>query len=155
MAAHPGGGYWLLEVDGDIHAFGGAPAFGSPTVSSADIATAHVAQPDGSGYLVATLNEHIFAFGSALEPDSDDIEALADEHLVQGIVDMAGLPDGGQVVLDMRGHLIALGGADDSDWQGWEEGSNPHRLAVTPSGRGGVVVSGIDLLAAWGDVPLP
>ncbi len=155
MAAHPGGGYWLLEVDGDVHAFGGAPDFGSPGVSAIDVATALVAQPDGSGYLVATLGEQLFAFGSASEPDIDDLETLAGEHLVQGIVDMMALPAGGQVLLDSRGHLIAMGGADDSGWEGWEAVSNPHAMAITPTGRGGVVASGVDLLAAWGDVPLP
>gem|GEM_PF-6420137 len=155
MAAHPGGGYWLLEVDGDVHAFGSAPDFGSPSVSALDIARALVAQPDGSGYLVATLDEQLFAFGSAPAPDIDDLETLAGEHLVQGIVDMMALPDGGQVLLDMRGHLVAMGGADGTPWEGWQAVSNPHSLAITPSGHGGVVAAGIDMLAAWGDVPLP
>ena len=154
MAAHPAGGYWLLEVDGDVHAFGGAPNFGSPSVSALDAAMALVVKPDGSGYLVATLGEQIFAFGSAADPDIDDLETLAGEHLVQGIVDMVALPDGGQVLLDTRGHLVAMGGADDAHWQGWAAVTNPHALALTPSGRGGVVAGGVNFLAAWGDVPL-
>ena len=74
---------------------------------------------------------------------------------MQGIVDMMALPDGGQVLLDTRGHLVGMGGADDLDWEGWEAVSNPHAMAITPTGRGGVVAAGVDLLAAWGDVPLP
>ncbi len=155
MAAHPNGGYWLLEVDGDVHAFGGAPDHGSANVVVPDVARALAAKPDGSGYLVATLEEQIHAFGSAVGPSEDDLELIDTEHQVRGIVDLAAVPGGGQVLLDARGQLVALGGADDTEWEGWASVDNPHALVLTPTGRGGVVIAGADLLAAWGDVPLP
>jgi hypothetical protein len=153
MAAYAGGGYWLLEADGDVHAFEGAPDYGSAELSgSADRAVSLIPVPFGGGYRILTLERDLFGFGSAAALSAEDL-ALLQGPDIEIVADMAELPDGGLVAVDGWGRLFGLAGADESLWEGWSPVDNPHALALTPSGLGGVVLTEGGALAAWGDVP--
>ena len=153
MAAHPGGGYWLLEADGEVHAFGGAPDHGSAQLEvGPNRAVSLVPVPGGGGYWVLTMERDLISFGSASQLSSADRAVMLGPDVVV-VNDMAALPGGGLVFVDGGGRLFGLAGADDSLWQGWAAVDNPLALAVTPSGLGGVVLPRNGSLAAWGDVP--
>ncbi|HCP46679.1 MAG TPA: hypothetical protein DIU15_11585 [Deltaproteobacteria bacterium] len=153
MAAHPDGGYWLLEADGQVHAFGGAPNHGSAQLEvGSGGAVSLVPEPDGSGYRILTLDRQLLDFGSASPLSSSDLAIMLSSD-VAVINDMAALPGGGLVFVNGGGRLFGLNGADETVWEGWVAVDNPVALAVTPSGLGGVVLPRNDSLAPWGDVP--
>ena len=63
MALHPGGGYYVLTADGTVHAFDGAPSFGSDQLFG--YARAMAVMPDGQGYSVLDGLGGVHHFGSA------------------------------------------------------------------------------------------
>jgi len=69
IAATPGsGGYWLVQGDGDVHAFGDAVSYGSLTESGVTPAASIVsmaATTDGRGYWLVGADGGVFAFGDA------------------------------------------------------------------------------------------
>jgi len=153
MVAAPGGGYWLLEADGTVHAFDGAPNHGSvgdDLYSAGDRAVALVSVP--GGYRIATLRKDVFDFGAVAPFGSSDRAVMLDST-IHTVADMVALPDGGLLFVDGGGHLHGLDGADEDSWEGWAAVDNPQALSVTPSGLGGVVLSRDGTLAAWGEVP--
>jgi hypothetical protein len=93
MAADPSGGYWTVNPVGAITPYGGAPSFGSPSLSAI-----HLNQPivgmaattDGGGYWLVASDGGIFTFGDA--KFSGSTGAI---HLNQPIVGMAATTDGG------------------------------------------------------------
>jgi hypothetical protein len=66
-----GDGYWMLEANGTVEAFGGAlptapPAAGSPLISSAGSPLVSIASSaDGQGYVVVDRAGQAFSFGDA------------------------------------------------------------------------------------------
>jgi hypothetical protein len=66
-----GDGYWMLEADGTVEAFGGAlltaaPEAGSPLISSAGSPLTSIASSaDGLGYVVVDRGGQAFSFGDA------------------------------------------------------------------------------------------
>ena len=60
-----GGGYWILDGEGQVFSYGDALQLGSPTTTDADPATAIAATADGNGYWVALASGAVYAFGDA------------------------------------------------------------------------------------------
>src|SRR5829696_350268 len=63
VALHPGGGYYVLTADGSVHAFDGAPSFGSEKLFG--YARAMAVMPGGRGYTVLDGFGGLHHFGSA------------------------------------------------------------------------------------------
>jgi hypothetical protein len=64
IAARAQGGFWILNGDGKVTPFEGAPNYGSPSFGF-DIARDIVAMPDGKGYAVLDGYGGVHRFGSA------------------------------------------------------------------------------------------
>jgi hypothetical protein len=60
-----GGGYWVLDGDGQVFGYGDAAQSGAPATTEVDPATAIFATADGNGYWVALASGAVFAFGDA------------------------------------------------------------------------------------------
>jgi hypothetical protein len=68
VATPDGGGYWILEANGQVFPFGDATNLGSPPPGSAggfDPAASMFATSDGSGYWVVTALGKVYNFGDA------------------------------------------------------------------------------------------
>jgi hypothetical protein len=63
-ATTDGGGYWLVQRDGTVTAFGDAPALGYPRSSSPIVAMA-VENAGTSGYWLLDKEGHVYAYGAA------------------------------------------------------------------------------------------
>jgi hypothetical protein len=67
VAATPWGGYYVLNGDGTVFAYRGAPALGSVAFDS-DLARDLAVMPDGNGYVVLSGYGTVHKFGSAADP---------------------------------------------------------------------------------------
>ena len=65
IAARAQGGFWVLEGDGTVHAYEGAPAYGSPHFPG-DYARDIAVMPGGKGYVILDALGGVHRFGSAL-----------------------------------------------------------------------------------------
>ncbi len=103
-----GGGYWLVDSAGGIHAHGDARSHGSMTGSSLNAPIAHiVATPDGGGYWMVAADGGIFAFG-----DAKFFGSMGGRPLNAPVVDLAPTPDGGGYwLVAADGGIFAFGDA--------------------------------------------
>ncbi len=113
MAAAPNsGGYWLVQRDGDVHAFGDAVSYGSLTESGVTPAASIVAMAsttDGRGYWLVGADGGVFAFGDA--PFLGSLPGIGVDP-IDPIVAMAVTADGaGYWLLGADGGVFAFGGA--------------------------------------------
>jgi hypothetical protein len=147
VAARPGGGFWVLDGDGTVRAYAGAPNLGSSKFVR-PLGRDIVAMPDGKGY--ATLDGYggIHLFGSAVTylaglrgpwfPDRDIARGLAltsDGH--------------GFGVLDGYGAVHTAGDAPhlaSPYWRGWDIA----RSLAYPPGGGLLVLDGLGGVHASG-----
>jgi hypothetical protein len=63
-----GGGYWILDANGQVFSYGDAAPLGSVAVNTTgdfDPAAAIVATADGGGYWVASALGAVYSFGDA------------------------------------------------------------------------------------------
>ena len=65
IAARAQGGFWVMEGNGTVHAYEGAPAYGSPHFPG-DYARDIAVMPDGNGYVILDALGGVHRFGSAL-----------------------------------------------------------------------------------------
>jgi hypothetical protein len=153
LAATAFGGYYILNGNGQVSSFDGAPAYGFPEFDS-DIARDIAVMPDGDGYVVLTGIGTVHKYGSADRPDT--LGPLGMLFMVgnDAARSIAIMPDGaGFVVLDQFGGVQKFGSATTG-----EVGA-----ATTPNwgidvGRDIVIFSafgtafGYYVLDAWGGV---
>jgi sugar lactone lactonase YvrE len=94
LAATPDGqGYWVLNVNGTVSAFGNAVNYGSPVTRGLRLNQPEVgitATPDGKGYWIVAADGGVFTFGDATFHGS-----TGGIHLNQPVVGLATTPDGG------------------------------------------------------------
>ena len=134
IAARAQGGFWVLQGDGTVINYEGAPAYGSPHFP-ADLARDIAAMPDGNGYVVLDAWGGMHRYGSAVSalarlpgpywPGWDIARSLAIT------------PDGrGFTVLDGFGGRHSSGSAPRSGggpyWRGWDIAKS---IAYRPDGR--------------------
>jgi hypothetical protein len=151
MAATPdGGGYWLVERFGEVHAFGDARPFGS--VSQNIVLNAAIvgmaATPDGGGYWLVSSDGGIFAFGDAQFYGSEGATTLNDP-----VVGMAATPDGGGYwLVASDGGVFAFG---DARFYGSEGAAvlNSPVVGIASSGHAYWLAAGDGGVFAFGDAP--
>ncbi len=145
VALNPSGGYYVLDADGAVLAFDGAPDYGSPHWGW-DAARDLAVMPDGKGYIVLDAWGGLHRFGSAR---SGAIAGLKTPYWRGWSIarSLAVTPSGqGLVVLDGWGGLHARGDAPRPTgspyWAGWDIARS---VTVAPGG-------GYYVLDGWGGV---
>lgn len=144
-------GYYVLNGNGKVSAFGGAPNYGYPAFGSdwaRDIAT----MPDGDGYVVLSADGHLYRYGSAASPDT--LGSIPEPPWPYGTDvarSIAVTPDGkGLLVLSAYGEIYKAGTAATGPLAAlgnfaWEVDA-ARAIAVTPDAQGYMV------LDFWGNV---
>jgi len=103
------GGYWLVGLDGSVHAFGDAQYFGSTASHPPAQPVVGMASANGAGYWLATADGKVFGFGAARTYGSPAASGLS---LTRPIVAIAATPDGlGYWLAGSDGKLFAYGDA--------------------------------------------
>ena len=65
IAARPQGGFWVVQGDGTVHSYEGAPAYGADAFPG-DYARDIAVMPGGKGYVILDSQGGVHRFGSAL-----------------------------------------------------------------------------------------
>jgi hypothetical protein len=102
-----GKGYWIVDSDGGVFAFGDATfdgSMGGHPLNAPIVGMARTAK--GGGYWLVAADGGVFAFGDAAFGGS-----LGALHLSAPIVGMAANPGGGYWLVGADGGVFALGGA--------------------------------------------
>ncbi len=143
-------GYWILESDGKVHAFGGAPTF-PPTGGARGSARAvHIeATPSGQGYWVLWDDGYVGAFGNAAAPGDLTGRLQAGELATS----LSGTPSGqGYWIFTNRGRAVAFGDAPTLGDVSHLRLNGPVVGSVaTPSGQGYYLVASDGGIFCFGD----
>jgi hypothetical protein len=140
-------GYWMLTLDGRVHAFGGAAHLGAPPVSVPN----HVdiePTPTGNGYRILSSDGTVRAFGSATHLGDGPPLAPGETY-----VSMSATPVGdGYWLFTSRGRVAALGSAvHHGDMAGIPLNAAVLDSVATPSGRGYWMVGADGGIFSFGD----
>jgi hypothetical protein len=150
VAANISGGYYVLNGDGTVSAYNGAPALGSPPTFGSDLARDIAVMPDGQGYVVLTAVGIVYKFGSATDPAKLGSVAFPYAPGQDIYRSIAITPDGkGYLILDGHGNvskwgsastgpLASLGAPTGGPTFGAED--NARAIAVMPDGAGYIVL---------------
>ncbi len=142
-------GYWVADVEGNVHGFGGAvPYGGAAGTALAGQVTAMAATPSARGYWLVGSHGGVLAFGDARWYGS-----ASKLHLRKPIVAMAVTPDGTGYWLASRGGGVFAYG--DAQYFGSAGRLRLNRsivgIASSPDGRGYWLVASDGGLFAYGD----
>ncbi len=132
IAARPQGGFWIMNGNGSVRAYEGAPSYGSPQFPGdfgRDIAT----MPDGNGYVILDGLGGVHRYGSAIFSLAGVGGPWFGFDIARSI---AVTPDGkGFTVMDGYGGLHPYGTAKRLSgapyWPGWDIAKS---IAYSPSG---------------------
>jgi hypothetical protein len=121
IAARAQGGFWVVQGDGTVMAYEGAPAYGYPHFPG-DYARDIAAMPDGNGYVILDALGGVHFYGSALFTLSSLGGPWFGFDIARSI---AVAPDGkGFAVLDGWGGFHRYGSAPNVSglpyWRGWD-----------------------------------
>jgi len=148
-AAGPGGGYWLVSVDGNVYPFGAVPALGSlgATPPARPITGASIT-PSGAGYWLVGTDGGIFSFG-----DARFLGSTGALRLNKPVVGMAATPSShGYWLVASDGGIFSFGDAGFFGSTGALRLNKPVvGMAATPSGRGYWLVASDGGIFAFGD----
>jgi len=146
IAAIQTGGYYVLNGDGAITAYNGAPALGSPPLADTDAFRDLAATPDGQGYVALAENGLVYKFGSATSPatlGSLSMGYFPGQDVARSI---AVTPDGkGYLILERDGTVLKFGTATTGPMAAlgnpaWPGGDVARSIAVMPDGAGYLVL---------------
>ena len=144
-ATSDGQGYWLLQSNGDVAAYGDAHSYGSlsPGQAGSDRVIAMARTYDDHGYWLVGADGHVYSFGDAHAYGS----VPADDATSVPITGMAVTPDGhGYWLLSANGHVYGFGDAHlDGDPL---DNVAPYDAIVTRP-AGGYTVTAADDAAAY------
>ena len=105
-------GLYVVNGNGNVSTYGGAPNYGSPTFGS-DWARDIAVMPDGAGYVVLSADGHLYRYGSAASPAT--LGSLAEPPWEWGADvarSLAITPDGkGLLILNANGDVYKAGTA--------------------------------------------
>ena len=147
-----GQGYWLVQADGAVSAFGDAHSYGS--LASDEASTAKIVgigrTYDGHGYWLVAADGHVFEFG-----DAHAYGSAPSSQTSQGpVTGIAVTPDGhGYWLLTADGHIYGFG---DAHSEGAPSPAQAPYAAIAARPAGGYVVTAANDAAAYlfpGDVP--
>jgi acetyl esterase/lipase len=142
-----GQGYWVVNTQGVVSAYGDAHNYGSvkaAVLTSAVVGISGVA--DGNGYWVVQSNGKVVAFGDAA------IYAAKTTVAISGAVGITGSADGaGYWVVQSNGKVVAFGDAQTFAKSGGALTVPAVAMASTPDGRGYWVVGRNGSIVAYGD----
>ncbi len=143
-------GYWILESDGTVHAFGGAPTFPSTGGTRGSARAVHIeATPSGQGYWVLWDDGYVGAFGNAARPGDLIGRLETGEHATSLSATPSGL---GYWIFTNRGRAVpfgdapALGDVSHLRLNGPVVGS-----VATPTGKGYYLVASDGGIFCFGD----
>ena len=142
-------GYWVVDSEGDVAAFGAATSYGSAAGTSlAGIVRGMVATPDYKGYWLVGSDGGVLAFG-----DASWYGSASKLHLARPVVGMAARPDGdGYWLVATDGGIFAFGDAGFYGSTGRLRLNKPIvGIAATPDGRGYWLVASDGGVFAFGD----
>jgi serine protease len=156
-------GYWLATVDGNVHAFGGAPDRGAPARSATGALPAFVdiaGTKSGDGYWVLDAAGGVYNYGTAANYGS--IPGLRNKGVHIGlsrVVDVAPSASGkGYWILDAAGGIFSFG---DATFFGSVPGLRARGLSIgqadviglaaTPSGKGYWILDSAGGMFSFGD----
>ena len=145
----PDNGYWVVDSEGDVAAFGAAKSYGTAAGTSlAGIVKGMVATPDYKGYWMVGSNGGVLAFG-----DANWYGSASKLHLAKRVVGMAATPDGrGYWLVASDGGIFAFGAAGFYGSTGQLHLNKPIvGIAATPDGRGYWLVASDGGVFAFGD----
>jgi hypothetical protein len=140
-----GQGYWLVQADGAVSAYGDAHAYGSLPSSEAGVSkiVAIARTYDGHGYWLLAQDGHVFTFGDAHSYGS----APDDQASRGGATSIAVTPDGhGYWALAADGHVYGFG---DAHPEGNPSPANAPYDAIAARPAGGYVVTAANDAAAY------
>ncbi len=143
-------GYWILETDGTVHSFGGAPTFSPGGVRPGSARAVHIeATPSGQGYWVLWSDGFVGAFGNAAKPG----DLLGRLEVGEHATSLSATPGGrGYWIFTDRGSAVgfgdapALGDVSHLRLNGPVVGS-----VATPSGKGYYLVASDGGIFCFGD----
>jgi hypothetical protein len=141
-----GPGYWMVETNGKVTSFGGAPNLGSPPRGTPIVAMA--AHPQRTGYWLAAPDGAVFAYGTANYAGGMNGRALASP-----IVSLAATNTGnGYWLLGRDGGIFSFGDAEFYGSTGAISLNQPIvSMQTTSTGRGYWMVASDGGLFAFGD----
>jgi hypothetical protein len=140
-----GHGYWLVQGNGVVTAFGDAHTYGSLAANEASTSgIISIARTyDGHGYWLLAQNGHVYSFG-----DAHNYGSAPDEQTSRGgVTSFAVTPDGhGYWVLTADGYVYGFG---DAHVQGNPSAANAPYAAIAARPAGGYVVTAANDAAAY------
>lgn len=153
VAANLWGGYYVLNGDGTVLAYNGAPSFGAPSFNS-DLARDIAVMPDDNGYVVLTGIGTVHKYGSAADPSTIGTLGFPYSPGDDRSRSIAITPDG-------KGYLVLLSDGTVSKWGTAASGAladlgspslpdNARAVAVMPDGAGYVVLDAMGTVYKFG-----
>lgn len=146
IAATPDGqGYWLVQTNGQVQAYGDAKAYGSLPAkeASAGPVVAIARTYNGSGYWLVNAEGHVFAFGDARSYGSLPLAKAVDAP----VASMAVAPNGhGYWLLAESGQIFHFGA---SRLEGLPKTNSAPYDAIVARPAGGYIVTGADNSRAY------
>ena len=146
ISTDAGGGTYVVNGNGAVTTYNGAPNLGSPPLADADSFRDIAAMPDGQGYVVLANNGLVYKFGSATDPATVGNLGMGfylGEDVARSI---AVMPDGkGYAILKGDGSLLKFGSAvtgamallGNPLWVGADDARS---VALMPDGEGYVIL---------------
>jgi len=153
VAANISGGYYVLNGDGTVTAYSGAPALGSPPKFGSDLARDIAVMPDGQGYVVLTAVGIVYKFGSAADAANLGNVSFPYSPGQDIYRSIAITPDGkGYLILDGFGNVSGFGSAAPLAGFGHPSWPDDHArsIATMPDGQGYVVLDNFGTVWKYG-----
>lgn len=141
-----GAGYWLLERDGTVTAFGDATAYGFPH-SAVPLVGLAVEPGNGSGYWLVDAAGRVYPYGGA--PALGSL-ASATAHASPAVGIAAAAGGHGYWIVQADGAVTAFGGAARYPGAGRPLAGGAVGITALPSGRGYWILSADGTVHAYG-----
>ncbi|MDQ3944371.1 MAG: hypothetical protein M3357_04325 [Actinomycetota bacterium] len=144
-------GYWMLDGDGNVYAFGTARMLGSPVN---DLGNTHAADleptPTGNGYWVIDRRGRVFSYGDAVHFGNADRASFNKDEKVTSMSSTA--TGRGYWIFTTRGRVLAHGDANHYGDLAAVKLNGPVLDSIpTPTGRGYYMVAADGGIFTYGD----
>ncbi|HEY3673485.1 MAG TPA: glucosaminidase domain-containing protein [Acidimicrobiia bacterium] len=156
IATTAAGGWYVLNGNGVVTAYNGAPFFGSPPLADSDAYRDIAVMPDGQGYVVMDKQGLISKFGSATSPSTVGSLWMG-FYLGQDVArSIAVMPDGmGYLFVLGDGTILKYGSAATGaigalGQPSWPGGDVARSIAVMPDGAGYLVLDNLGGVYKYG-----